>query len=257
MIEHIIYLLKNFFSKFLEGLGNTLLLAIIGTVLGLAIGIIIAVIRNIEINDTDSLIKKIFKKIGHVITYIYITVLRGTPMMVQALIVYFGGKKLGMWANIYSSSDPTNVVLSGSLICGLVVITLNTAAYMAENVRAGINSLDKGQMEASRSLGMTYFQAMTRIIIPQALKNAIPNIGNEFIVNIKDSSVLNVISVTELFLSVEIATSNNYFIVEGYIIVACIYLVLTLLATLLVKHLENLASDERKVKKLQKKAVGA
>ena len=252
MIEQIIYLLENYGKTFLKGLGATLLLAICGTLFGLLIGILIAVIRNNKVLPTDSTIKKILKRIGLGITYVYITVLRGTPMMVQALIIYFGGKMIGI---PWNSTELGKMFIDGHLVCGLFVITLNTAAYMAENVRAGINAIDPGQMEASRALGMTYFETMVHVIIPQALKNAIPNIGNEFIVNIKDSSVLNVITVSELFLSVKIATSNNYYTVAGYVIVAAIYLILTLVATVIVKKIEELTSDRRKVEKLERLQV--
>ena len=178
MIEQIIYLLENYGKTFLKGLGATLLLAICGTLFGLLIGILIAVIRNNKVLPTDSTIKKILKRIGLGITYVYITVLRGTPMMVQALIIYFGGKMIGI---PWNSTELGKMFIDGHLVCGLFVITLNTAAYMAENVRAGINAIDPGQMEASRALGMTYFETMVHVIIPQALKYAIPNIGNEFI----------------------------------------------------------------------------
>ena len=106
-------------------------------------------------------------------------------MMVQSMIIYFGGMFLGFEWNL--------------TVWGLIIISLNTTAYMAEIVRSGINSVDKGQVEASKSLGMNSWQTMVHVVLPQALKNSIPTIGNEFIVNIKDSSVLNVITVSELF----------------------------------------------------------
>lgn len=251
IFKQIIQLLEENYLVFLKGLGTTLLLAIVGTIVGLIIGIFIALIRNIEVNRNDHIMIKITKYFFKGFSFIYITVLRGTPMMVQAMIIYFGGRIFNLW----NSTDLGSLFIDGHLICGLVVITINTAAYMAENVRAGINSIDKGQMEASRSLGMTYFQTMVFVIIPQALKNAIPNIGNEFIVNIKDSSVLNVISVTELYLSVGMATSNNYYIIAGYFIVACIYLILTIISSLVLKYIERILDDKRKTTKIIVNAV--
>ena len=118
------------------------------------------------------------------------------------------------------------------------IISLNTAAYMAEIVRSGINSVDNGQIEAARSLGMTHLQTMFHIVWPQALKNAIPTIGNELIVNIKDSSVLNIITVSELFMAGKIA-ATTYMTVASYTIVALIYLALTLVSSLLLKILEK------------------
>ena len=128
-------------------------------------------------------------------------------------------------------------IFDGWLVAGLIVITLNTGAYMGEDIRTGLNGLDVGQREAALSLGMSKFEALVKVVLPQALRNTLPTLANEYIINIKDSSVLNVISVTELFLSVSIATSQNYFIIQGYIIIACIYLLLTLVATWIFKEI--------------------
>lgn len=252
IFKQIIELLQENYKTFLQGLGTTLLLAIVGTFVGLFIGIFIALVRNLNVNKNDNWFIKTIKYIGKGVSFAYITVLRGTPMMVQAMLIYFGGRTFNFW----NSTDLGSIFIDGHLVCGLVVITLNTAAYMAENVRAGINSIDKGQMEASRSLGMSYFQTMIHIIIPQALKNAIPNIGNEFIVNIKDSSVLNVISVTELYLSVGMTTATNYYIIAGYTIVACIYLILTVVSTIILKAIEKALDDKRKTAKIFINATG-
>lgn len=152
-------------------------------------------------------------------------------MMVQAMIIFFGSDAVGIhWLDV----KPV-WIFNGYFLCGLIVLTINTGAYMSEIVRSGLNGVDKGQEEASRSLGMSYFQTMTTVIMPQAIRNALPTILNEYIVNVKDSSVLNVIGLTELYASVSIATSKNYFKVEGYIIIAVIYLILTLGATLIAK----------------------
>lgn len=224
-LEKILLLLERYGGLFLQGVGITLLLAITGIIVGLIVGMGLALIRNLKILPSDRLFLKVLKKTLSFLASVYIEVFRGTPMMVQAIIIYFGGKMIGIpWTY---------------LSAGLFIISINTAAYMAEIIRAGINGIDHGQVEASRSLGLNHLQTMIYVVFPQALKNAIPTIGNEFIINIKDSSVLNVITVSELFMAASIASSATYFFVESYLIIAVIYLTLTLTFTRLLKVLEK------------------
>lgn len=222
--EHLFQLIEKYYITFLNGLAVTLILAIVGTFVGLLIGILLAFVKCIEIKETESNFSKISKKILKGIVSIYVNLFRGTPMMVQAMIVFFISN---IWTSIQGSW-----VFNGYLLCGLIVITINTGAYMCEIVRSGFNGVDKGQLEGGRSCGLSYFKTMVFIIAPQGLKNSIPTILNEYIVNIKDSSVLNVIGLSELYASVSIATNTNYFKVEGYVIIGVIYLILTLLASL-------------------------
>lgn len=233
--DKIVKLLEDYYQTFLNGVVSTLLLAIVGTGVGLLIGVIVALGRNIKIKETDRLIIKILKRVIKVLTSIYVNFFRGTPMMVQAMIIFFGSSLFGInWTSMGSWW-----IFNGYMYCGLFVITINTGAYMSEIIRSGLNGIDKGQEEASRSLGMSYWKTMFLVIMPQALRNSLPTILNEYIVNVKDSSVLNVIGLTELYASVSIATNKNYFKVEGYIIIAIIYLVLTLLATLIVNIIQR------------------
>jgi putative lysine transport system permease protein len=235
LIGQINYLLTNSWKYFLQGLLATMLLAIIGTAVGLFLGIFLALLRNIKIQKSDKATIKILKAIGIGFATIHIEIWRGIPMMVQAMIVFFGFAALGApWSNIGFGT-----FFNGYMQCGLFVISVNTSAYMAEIVRAGINSLDPGQAEAARSLGMSYSQTTWSVVVPQAIKNSLPTIGNEFIVNIKDSAVLNVIGLTELYACVSAATNKNYFQIAGYIIVAVIYLILTLLTSLLIRKLSK------------------
>lgn len=223
--DKIIILFQRYGLLFLEGVGTTLLLAITGIVVGLILGLGLALIRNIKVLPFDNVFKKVYKNTLRFLATAYIEIFRGTPMMVQAIIIYFGGKMIGIpWTY---------------LSAGLFIISINTAAYMAEIIRAGINGIDSGQIEASRSLGMSSFQTMIYVVFPQALKNSIPTIGNEFIINIKDSSVLNVITVSELFMAATIASSATYYFVESYVIIALIYLSLTLTFSQLLKVLEK------------------
>jgi len=235
LFEQIVYLLNNYGSYFVKGLLATLVLATIGTLVGLFLGIIFALLRNSKINKQDKALVKFFKGLGKTIATIHIELWRGIPMMVQAMLVFFGGASIGIvWSSLGFSS-----FFNGYMICGLFVITVNTSAYMAEIVRSGMNGVEDGQMEAARSLGMTYMQTIWKVVIPQALKNSLPTIGNEFIVNIKDSSVLNVIGLTELYASVSAATNRNYFQIAGYLIVAVIYLLLTLCTSLIIRQLSK------------------
>ncbi|MDY3762450.1 MAG: amino acid ABC transporter permease, partial [Candidatus Onthovivens sp.] len=229
---------------FLEGLAATLILALFGTFVGLLLGIIFALIKDIKIKEDDNKVVIFFKKLLKGFISLYVNVFRGTPMMVQAMIIYFGTDVIFNWSKIESFS-----FFTGAFWCGLFVITINTGAYMTEIVRSGLNGVDKGQLEAAKALGFSYSRSMTYVIIPQAIRNSLPTILNELVVNIKDSSVLNVIGVTELYLSVSIATNKNYFIVEGYIIIAIIYLLLTLIASYVTKLISR-KLDGKKVFKL-------
>lgn len=233
--DKIVSLLSNYSSTFIDGVAATLILSIVGTGVGLILGMFLALIKTIKIKENEHFIIKGIKKFFIGLASLYINIVRGTPMMVQAMIFYFGFTALGLtWSNITAYW-----IFNGAMYCGLIVITLNTAAYMAENVRAGLNGVDIGQEEGARSLGMSYPLTMKTIILPQAVRNALPTILNEFIVNIKDSSVLNVIGLTELYASVTIATNNNYFKIEGYIIIAVIYFVLTLIFSAIFKMITN------------------
>lgn len=205
-------------ASFLSGVIVTLVISITATFLGFLLGLFISIIRDY--------------KIGNVISTVYITVFRGTPMMVQSMLIYYGiamaipGFK---WSNIPY----------GNIIAGIFIVTINTGAYMAETIRSGIQALDKGQFEAAKSLGFTRWQTMTTIILPQAIRNLIPAIGNELIVNIKDTSVLNVIMVSELFFISNSIASSTYKIFQTFTITSVVYLVLTTTCALILRQIER------------------
>ena len=144
--------------------------------------------------------------------------------MVQAVFLYYLFKPVLHWNNFTA---------------GMVIISVNTAAYMAEIIRSGIQSIDPGQMEAAKSLGMTNTQTMISIIFPQAIKNTFPSLGNQFIVNIKDSCMLNAISVVELFFQAQSVAGTNMRYIEVYLVVALIYLTLTTVATFVLNYIEK------------------
>lgn len=211
-------------SLFYYGIKVTILLAVVGTVCGLLIGLVLGGMQCVEIEERDSIVVKAIKKVMRFIVSIYVWFFRGTPMMVQAMLLYFGLKSALQW---------------DALTAGMVIISINTGAYMAEIVRAGIQSVDKGQMEAARSIGMTSKQAMLYIIFPQAIRNSFPSIGNQLIVNLKDSSMLNVIGVIELFFQAKSVAGSTMLGTETYFLVALIYLLLTTIATLLLTWIEK------------------
>ncbi len=217
-------ILSEYFLQFLKGTGYTLVMAIAGTLIGFIIGLAIAVVRTIPTEKGTNPVKRVLLKIVNVILNVYIEVMRGTPMLVQALIIHYS-----LFAKM--NMEP--------LLSAIIIIFINTGAYMAEIVRGGIISVDKGQFEGAQALGMTHFQAMVRIILPQAIRNTMPSIGNEFIVNIKDSSVLSVISITELMFMSKMAGGAYAQFVPAYVICAVIYFVLTFTVSRLLRLAER------------------
>ena len=215
---------------FLHGIRITILFALAGTLFGLLLGLVIAALRVLKCEEGDSVSVRLFKRAGVLLSRLYIWVFRGTPMMVQAVFLYYLLKPVLKWT---------------SFSAALVIISINTAAYMAEIIRAGIQSVDEGQSDAAYSIGLNWIQSMCYIIIPQAIRNSFPSIGNQLIVNIKDSSVLNVLSVTELFFQTTSIAGSNYRFIETYLISAVIYLFLTTLAGALLNEVEKrIGKDE-------------
>lgn len=220
------FLIKQYGGLFLRGTGNTLLIAISGTVLGFLLGLLVAIARTIRLAPRASAWKRIPVKILHGVLGVYIEVFRGTPMIVQAMVIYYGALQ-------YLGLDMPRMVAA------IFIVSINTGAYMAEIIRGGIISIDKGQTEAAHSIGLTHWQTMVHVVLPQAIRNIMPSIGNEFVVNIKDSSVLNVISVTELFFQAKSATGAYFRYFEVYFIIALIYLALTFTVTRLLRLIER------------------
>ena len=220
------FLIDQYGGMFLRGTGVTLLVALTGTVLGFLIGLLVAIARTIEPAPKASALRRALIKLLKGILAVYIEVFRGTPMMVQAMVIYYGAMQ-------YLGLDMPQ------MLAAVLIVSVNTGAYMAEIIRGGIISVDKGQVEAAKSIGMTHWQTMSAIVLPQAVRNIMPSIGNEFVVNIKDSSVLNVISVSELFFMSKSAAGTYYKYFEVFFITALIYLVLTFSITRLLRLIER------------------
>lgn len=221
-------LIKNW-PLFWYGVKVTMAFAIVGTVFGFLIGLIIGAIRSVPIDPLDTPFMKGLKKFGRGLTGLYIWVFRGTPMMIQACFIYYLLRPVIGWTPITA---------------GFIIISINTGAYMAEILRSGIQSVDPGQMEACKAVGMTNFQAMVCVIFPQAIKNTFPAIGNQLVVNLKDSCMMNAISVTELFFQSSSIAGSNMKFVEIYFDTAILYLILTTLATWLLNWVEKWMSRD-------------
>ncbi len=218
-------ILGKYYPSFLLGVRTTLIVAFIGTFIGFLIGLFVGGIRAIRPDKTARSSSVIFKKIVDIFIKIYVEVFRGTPMMVQAVFIYY---------LVY-----TNIVRWDKMFAAIFVISINTGAYMAEIIRSGIQAVDPGQNEAARSLGMSSMQTMMDVILPQAIKNAFPAIGNELIVNIKDSSVLMIISITELMFQSNSIAGTTYRFTETYFVTAMIYLCLTSLSSVVLNAIEK------------------
>lgn len=221
-------IIEKYYPLFLKGVGFTLLLAVVGTLGGFLISLLLVDARNQETDERrDNLFVKIAKFLTRWFSIIYTTVFRGTPMIVQAMIFYYGISMI------------VSMPWWTPLTAGLIIVTLNTAAYIAEVIRGSVNAIDIGQMEAARSLGFSRRQALFLVIYPQAIKNALPAIGNEFVVNLKDTAVLSVIGVLDLFNATRQIVGATYEVVIPFFITAVIYLLLTGLTSIAIGKMET------------------
>jgi putative lysine transport system permease protein len=223
-IKNCYEIIEQYGSSLLLGVRTTLIISLSGTFFGLILGLLAGGFRAVSLDYTAGRIKRFFKKLFDIIVNIYITIFRGTPMMAQVVFIYYAFLNIVHW---------------GAMTCAIVVISINTGAYMAEIIRSGIQAVDPGQTEAARSLGLSNRQTMMGIILPQAVRNAFPAIGNELIVNIKDSSVLMIISITELMFQAKSIAGSTFHFTETYFIEAMIYLILTSIASLILNIIEK------------------
>ena len=221
--------MADIFAKYhqmiFKGIGYTMLVSIIGTIIGLVIGLLIGVFRTMPTPKNKFL--RVLKKAADWILSAYVEIFRGTPMMVQAMVIFWGFA-------LINNGVTLNVVCAG-----LFIVSINTGAYMAEIVRGGIISVSKGQFEGAHAIGMTHAQTMFYVVIPQVLRNILPSVANEFVINIKDTSVLNVIGFTELYFVAYTINSINYQTFATYLLVAIIYFVLTFTITRILRLIEK------------------
>ncbi len=214
-----IFIDQNGYLKVLEGLQNTLVIAIVGLLIGTLIGTLIATVRVVPKY-------KMLPRILNGFCSFYVGLFRGTPIVVQLLVGY------------YVLLPLIGVNLTGVQV-SILVFGLNSAAYVSEMMRAGIQSVDPGQMEAGRAVGLSFATTMRKIVIPQAIKNILPTLGNEFIALIKETSVVSFVGASDLYVAFNYIGSNNYEFMVPYLVMAMIYIVIVLLISLGIKLLER------------------
>lgn len=209
---------------FLRGAAMTLYISVIGTIFGFIIGLVVGVIRTIPIPEHGW--RKPLLKVINWLLSAYVEFFRGTPMMVQAMVIYYGSAEaLGIDMDRYAAA--------------IFIVSINTGAYMAEIVRGGIISIDKGQFEAAHAIGMNHFQTMVYVVMPQVIRNILPATGNEFVINIKDTSVLNVISVSELFFTTKSIAGSTFIFYPPFFIACLIYFIMTFTVTRILRLIEK------------------
>ena len=229
LISDIGALLSVYWKSYLVNLGNTLLLALVATAIGCLIGLICGILNTIPYTKNDPLPKRFLLKLIRIIVRVYVEVFRGTPMVLQAVFIFYG---LPYFSNNQYRFD-------SMWAAAILIVSINTGAYMAESVRGGIISIDPGQTEGAKAIGMNHYQTMTSVILPQALRNIMPQIGNNYIINVKDTSVMFIISFTEFFAAHRyiVGVNNMYFPSAAIEMVG--YLTMTLLASLLLRWVEK------------------
>ena len=227
-------ILRQYWPLFLEGTKNTLIIAISGTILGFGLGLLIAIGRATQLGKNP--VRRVLIRLLHGFLGAYIEAFRGTPMIVQAMVIYYGLVQ-GVIVQAIHKTNPSFQI--PGLAVAVFIVSINTAAYIAEIIRGGIISVDVGQTEAAHSIGLTHWQTMVSVVLPQAIRNIMPSIGNEFVVNIKDSSVLNVIAVTELYFQTASAAGTYLRYFEAFAICAIIYLILTITVTRILRFVER------------------
>lgn len=229
LINDIGRLLSVYWESYLSGMGSTLILAVVATAIGCVIGLVCGILNTIPYSKNDSSAKKFFLKLIRALIRIYVEVFRGTPMILQAVFIYYG---LPYFTNNAYHFDSI-------WVASILIVSINTGAYMAESVRGGIISIDPGQTEGAKAIGMNHFQTMTSVILPQAIRNIMPQIGNNFIINVKDTSVMFIITFTEFFAVHRNIVGLNYMYFPSATIEMAGYLAVTLTASLILRAVER------------------
>ena len=223
--QDVINIVAKYYPQLLSGVGNTMLIALTGTVAGLVIGLLTGIVRTAPFSR-NGFVRALHRILNAVIA-VYVEIFRGTPMMVQAMVIY--------WGYAFATGGSTLPLIPS----GMLIVSINTGAYMADIVRGGIISIDKGQFEGAMSIGMTHSQTMFKVIIPQVMRNILPSVSNEFVINIKDTSVLNVIGVTELYYFAGIIKRQSFETFQTYLVVCVLYFILTFTVTRLLRLAER------------------
>ena len=214
-------------SVYLTGMKNTLILAVVATLIGCVIGFICGILQTIPYGPGDSWIKRFFLKLLRIVIRVYVEVFRGTPMILQAVFIYYGMPYF------------FGVAFSNIWTVSILVVSINTGAYMAESVRGGIMSIDPGQFEGAKAIGMNHFQTMLYIVLPQTLRNIMPQIGNNYIINVKDTSVMFIIGFQDFFAVHKMVSGAVFKYFPSAFLEMGGYLFLTLLASFLLRWVEK------------------
>lgn len=224
--QRMLYILDRYSGSLLKGAATTMAIALICTLLGCVIGFAVGLVQTTEPHKNSGHIKRGLLRIVKCILGAYVEIFRGTPMMLQAAFIYYGMAQLfninlGMWS------------------AAILIVSINTGAYMAETVRGGILSVDPGQREGARAIGMSHFQTMMIVILPQALRNIMPQIGNNLIINIKDTCVLSIIGTVELFFTFRSISGALYTYFEAATVTMIIYFILTFVCSRILRWAES------------------
>ena len=225
----IVKLWSKYGGSYLTGMRNTLVLALVATVIGCVIGFACGILNTIPCTDRDPLPKRVLLRLIRIIVRVYVEVFRGTPMVLQAVFVYYGLP--------YFTDNA--VKFTNIWVAAILVVSINTGAYMAESVRGGIISIDPGQTEGAKAIGMTHVQTMLHVILPQALRNIMPQIGNNFIINVKDTSVMFIIGFPDFFAAHRAAVGASYLYFPSATVEMVGYLCMTLIASFLLRWVEK------------------
>ncbi len=227
--EQIAVILQRYYPYFLEGVKNTLIIAAMSVVLGVVFGTLMAIMRMCRIKPL-----KWF-------AVAYIEFVRGTPLMVQLMFIFYGLPMIGI-----EFPDISWIPNFSRFMAGIVAMSINSCAYVAEVIRSGIQAVDDGQMEAARSIGFKYGESMRLVILPQAIKNILPALGNEFVTVIKESSIVSVIGISDLMYGTNGVIALTYRSLPCLAIAACMYFILTFLSSRLIAYFEKRMKHGRK-----------
>ena len=214
-------------SVYLNGILNTLILATTATAIGCVIGFCCGILQTIPSSPHDNIVKRFFLKLIKILIRIYVEVFRGTPMILQAVFIYYGMPYF------------FNVTFKSIWTVSIIVVSVNTGAYMAESVRGGIMSIDIGQFEGAKAIGMNHWQTMLYIVLPQTLRNIMPQIGNNYIINVKDTSVMFIIGFSDFFAVHKMVSGAVFKYFPSAVIEMAGYLTLTLFASFLLRRVEK------------------
>lgn len=235
-LESAAYMVANSIDIYRRGIQNTIIIAIVGTIFAFLIASILVFMRVQRIDRQDNDFVRFWKILGRYFSIAYSTLIRSTPMMVQTFVIYYS--VFGFLRGNGLSVSEIGRVWS-AFTAGIVIMSLNSSPYMLEVLRSGIEAVDPGQVEAARSLGLTQWQAMLHVVFPQGIKNAIPALSNEFIINIKDSSILSVIGVLDLMFATTTVSGMYFKTTPVYLVAAGVYFVLAVVANMLLSKLSS------------------